>query len=235
MNWYVKALKQYTDFESRASREAYWTFILMNSTISIILLILDFAIGSIVPMMGLGILSGLYSLAVFVPSLAIAVRRLHDVGKSGWFVLLVFLPIIGGIWLVILLLMKSKEEVNEYGENPKVALFQNSSFAEIEKEEIKERDILLITLIIIIFLQGIIWPIAISQQWYDHIFYTSWGGISSIVTALIFVLLIKQIKNLKLRNLGLVFAILIYLMRYIELIGGILNEGFYLSSLFIKS
>jgi uncharacterized membrane protein YhaH (DUF805 family) len=93
MNYYLTVLKKYTVFTGRARRAEYWYFVLFNAIISIILGILGKAIGIFNITMGtigseMNILSAIYGLAVFLPSLAVCVRRLHDVGKSGWMILL---------------------------------------------------------------------------------------------------------------------------------------------------
>jgi uncharacterized membrane protein YhaH (DUF805 family) len=69
-----------------------------------------------------GIIGNLYSLAVFLPSLGVLVRRLHDVGKSGWFFLIVLIPLIGAIWLLVLLFKDSEQGENKWGPSPKAAL-----------------------------------------------------------------------------------------------------------------
>jgi uncharacterized membrane protein YhaH (DUF805 family) len=116
MNWYLKVLKEhYLDFKGRARRKEYWMFVLINSLISWSFSLLDLAVGSTV----FSILSLVYSLLVLIPSLAVCVRRLHDVGKSGWFYLLIFLPIIGWIWLLVLFCTDSEHGPNKWGENPK--------------------------------------------------------------------------------------------------------------------
>jgi len=110
MNWYVKCLQQYADFNGRARRTEYWMFTLVN-----------FVIGAILTIIGIKLLSSLYSLAVLIPSIAVAVRRLHDIGKSGWMYLLMLVPLIGWIWLIILFCQEGKAEANQWGENPKKA------------------------------------------------------------------------------------------------------------------
>ncbi len=119
MNWYLKVLKQYADFNGRARRKEYWMFILFNLIFSVIAVALDNATGMAMPGIGYGPISGLYSLAVLIPGLAVAVRRLHDIGKSGWMILITLIPIIGGIWLLILLATNGKSGSNEYGPDPK--------------------------------------------------------------------------------------------------------------------
>ena len=66
-----------------------------------------------------GYVNLLYSLVVFIPGLAVAVRRLHDVGKSGWFFLIVLIPLVGAIWLLVLFFTDSQPGMNKYGPNPK--------------------------------------------------------------------------------------------------------------------
>ena len=120
MNYYLKVLRQYVDFKGRARRAEYWNFALFSALISIALTLTDIFIIGIDPFAGeSGILSNLYRLAVFLPSLGVLVRRLHDVGKSGWFFLIVLIPFIGAIWLLILLFIDGEQGENKWGPNPK--------------------------------------------------------------------------------------------------------------------
>ena len=113
MNYYISVLQNYATFTGRARRAEYWMFTLVNIIIAVILSALV-AIADV-----LSILYVLYSLAVFVPSIAVGVRRLHDIGKSGWFILLGFIPLVGAIILIIMFCMDSQPGDNEYGANPK--------------------------------------------------------------------------------------------------------------------
>ncbi|WP_297086446.1 DUF805 domain-containing protein [uncultured Draconibacterium sp.] len=113
MNWYLKVLKQYADFNGRARRKEYWMFVLFNMIFGMIAGAADAALGT------WGALSGLYGLAMLIPGIAVGVRRLHDTGKSGWMLLVAFIPVIGFIWLLILLVSDSAPGNNVYGENPK--------------------------------------------------------------------------------------------------------------------
>ena len=94
MDNFIAVLKKYSDFESSSSRKEYWMFVLFNIVFSSLASIISPKI------------SMLYSLFIFIPALAVTVRRLHDVGKSGWMLLIVFIPLIGPIWLLVLLLQK---------------------------------------------------------------------------------------------------------------------------------
>lgn len=120
MNWYLKVLRQYGDFKGRARRMEYWMFVLFNVFISIILLIIDNLVGIAFEDIDYGPLYLTYCLFIIMPSLAVAVRRLHDSGRSGWWILISLIPFLGGIWLLVLLLMDSDPGDNKYGPNPKI-------------------------------------------------------------------------------------------------------------------
>ena len=119
MNWYLKCLKQYADFNGRARRKEYWMFVLFNIIISFVLGLVDRLFGTFSSKAGIGILGVLYSLAVLIPGLAVTVRRLHDIGKSGWMILIGLIPFIGTIWFLVLMLLDSNPGENKYGPNPK--------------------------------------------------------------------------------------------------------------------
>ncbi len=123
MNYYISVLKNYATFTGRARRKEYWMFFLFNVIICIVAMVLDNLLGLTFKTsginMGYGYIYMLYTLAVFIPGLAVWVRRLHDVGKSGWFVFIVLIPLIGAIWILVLLCTDSKPGVNKYGPNPK--------------------------------------------------------------------------------------------------------------------
>ncbi|PIE23819.1 MAG: hypothetical protein CSA60_04105 [Neptuniibacter caesariensis] len=119
MNWYLTVLKKYAVFSGRARRKEYWFFVLFNIIASLVLAFIDGLTGSFIPEAGVGLLGGIYMLAVIVPSIAVAVRRLHDTGRSGWWFLIVLLPLIGAIVLLVFMLLNSKPGENQYGPNPK--------------------------------------------------------------------------------------------------------------------
>lgn len=113
MNYYLDVLKKYAVFSGRARRKEYWMYVLFNVGILVVLSILD-AVLSTAP-----ILVGIYSLGVFLPGLAVTVRRLHDLGKSGAWFLIVLIPLVGGIWLLVLTASEGQQQANEYGPDPK--------------------------------------------------------------------------------------------------------------------
>lgn len=123
MEWYLKVIRNYAGFSGRARRKEYWMFALFNM---IIIFGLNFLAGIVMSasedggMMATSFLGGLYGLAVFLPSLAVIVRRLHDTGKSGWYYLWIFVPLIGLILVFIALVKDSDPGENKYGPNPKM-------------------------------------------------------------------------------------------------------------------
>ncbi|WRP04632.1 DUF805 domain-containing protein [Rossellomorea aquimaris] len=117
MHWYVNVLKRYADFTGRARRKEYWMFTLVNF---IIMFVLGFT-ASLVESISVifMVMYILYALAVFVPSLAVSVRRLHDTGRSGGWYFIVFVPIVGGIFLLVFMCLDSDHGSNQYGPTPK--------------------------------------------------------------------------------------------------------------------
>ena len=119
MNWYLQALKKYTVFTGRARRMEYWFFVLFNILISAALSVVDYFTGTYSADYHTGLLGGLYSLGVLLPAIAVTVRRLHDTGRSGWWILIALVPVIGGIVLLIFMVLDSQPGDNKYGPSPK--------------------------------------------------------------------------------------------------------------------
>jgi uncharacterized membrane protein YhaH (DUF805 family) len=123
MNWYLGVLRKYAEFSGRARRKEYWMFALFNAIVSFAIaftggfyqgLTGSESIGTLFS--GLGVL---YSLGVLVPSLAVGVRRLHDTGRSGWFLLLALVPILGWIAILVFLVQDGNPGANAFGPSPK--------------------------------------------------------------------------------------------------------------------
>lgn len=112
MDWYLGVLRKYVDFSGRARRTEFWTFTLISMIISALLSILDIVLG-------FGILGAIYALGVLLPTLAVAVRRLHDTDRSGWWLLIGFVPLIGVIVLIVFCVQDSQPGDNAFGPNPK--------------------------------------------------------------------------------------------------------------------
>ena len=119
MDWYLKVLKNYVGFSGRARRKEYWMFTLVHLLVLIGLVIVDGVSGTLDAVTGLGLLSGIYSLAVLIPSLAVSVRRLHDRDKSGWWLLLALIPLIGAIVILVWTVMEGESGDNRFGPDPK--------------------------------------------------------------------------------------------------------------------
>ena len=116
MNSYLTVLKKYAVFSGRASRREYWMFVLFNFIIGWALVLIGrVALGDAAAT----VLSDVYTLAVFIPGLAVSVRRLHDTDFSGWFMLMALIPILGWIGLIYFLVQDSTPGDNKYGPNPK--------------------------------------------------------------------------------------------------------------------
>lgn len=128
MKHYINAIKNFTNFNGRARRSEFWYFFLFNIIFAVATMILDNIFGTTFKMdlpggepltLPYGYLYMAYGLFIFLPSLALWTRRLHDVGKSGWFLLIGLIPLIGAIWLLVLALTDSQPGDNKYGPNPK--------------------------------------------------------------------------------------------------------------------
>ena len=114
MEWFIKCIKQYADFKGRARRKEYWMFTLFYSIFTIAAMLIDAILLEELP-----IFETLFGLFILIPSFAVEVRRLHDIGKSGWMMLIVLIPIVGAIWLIVLFCQDSEPGSNNWGDNPK--------------------------------------------------------------------------------------------------------------------
>lgn len=114
MNWYLKVMREYFNVNGRARRTEYWTYFLVYVGIVIVASVLDAALKS-------QMLGSLVALAHLIPTITVGVRRLHDIGRSGWWLLIVLVPLIG--WLIALYwaTRAGDEHGNAYGVNPKTA------------------------------------------------------------------------------------------------------------------
>jgi uncharacterized membrane protein YhaH (DUF805 family) len=113
MNYYTEVLKKYTVFSGRARRAEFWMFTLINLIISLVLAGIDAALGLT------NVFGGIYSLAVLLPSLGVSCRRLHDIDRSGWWLLIGLIPLIGWVILIIWYAKDGDPGDNRFGSNPK--------------------------------------------------------------------------------------------------------------------
>lgn len=133
MNWYLHVLKNYATFSGRARRKEYWMFFLFNVLISLGLGVLDVVAGTYSVEYETGFFSGLYSLLVLIPSIAVGVRRLHDTNRSGWWIVISLIPIIGVLVLFVFTCLDSQPGTNRFGANPKEASSQTLPAVETDR------------------------------------------------------------------------------------------------------
>lgn len=119
MKYYLKVFKDCLDFQGRASQSEFWFFFLFNILFSISAKLLDSILDLEIQTFRYGPIYQIYTLIVLFPGIAVTVRRLHDTGRSGWFIFIVLIPFIGIIWLIYVLAGESHPGMNQYGEKPK--------------------------------------------------------------------------------------------------------------------
>ena len=123
MEWYLLVWKRYAQFSGRSRRKELWMFVLFNMIVSAVLYlggIVAATQGSSLSTLFFG-LYFVYVLAALVPGWAVGARRLHDIGKSGWWWLIAFVPLVGAIILIVFWVMEGQPGNNQYGPNPKAA------------------------------------------------------------------------------------------------------------------
>ena len=119
MGWYIEALKKYAVFGGRSRRKEYWYFVLFSVIVSLVLSAIDALLGTFSSSTNVGLLGGIYGLAIIVPSIAVSVRRLHDIDRTGWWVLIHLVPVIGSIVLLVFAVLDGTPGENRFGSNPK--------------------------------------------------------------------------------------------------------------------
>lgn len=135
MTWFIDCLKnKYATFEGRARRKEYWFYVLFYCLAIIALAIVDGIAGTFSKQAEIGLLSGLFILATFVPTLAVTVRRLHDTNRSGWWVLINLIPILGGIVVFVFTVLDSQPGANRFGPNPKGVIGAGTPMPVIDRE-----------------------------------------------------------------------------------------------------
>ncbi|MDX1351747.1 MAG: DUF805 domain-containing protein [Thiomicrorhabdus sp.] len=127
MHFFLEPLNQYFNFKDRATRQQFWLFTLIYMVLYQIILATDVMTGMYNVEIQAGLASTLFSLGLLIPSLALSVRRLHDIGKSGWWLLLWLVPIVGWIILLVFYVLDSEKEENQYGISPKYQTLTQTS------------------------------------------------------------------------------------------------------------
>jgi len=116
MSWFIDPIKNhYADFSGRVSRKTYWMFFLTYIILAVVISVIE-------ALMGTNFIGLIFAFALLVPAIAIGARRLHDTGLSGWWQLINFIPLLGAIILIIMLVRKSEAADNKYGPNPNGAV-----------------------------------------------------------------------------------------------------------------
>jgi uncharacterized membrane protein YhaH (DUF805 family) len=118
MHWYLHALRNYANFAGRARRSEYWYFVLVNIAFALGLNLLDMLVRAT---LGTGPFVMLYGLVMFVPGIAVSIRRLHDIDRSGWWLLLALVPVLGLV-LIWFMATDGNGGSNRYGHNPKLVI-----------------------------------------------------------------------------------------------------------------
>jgi uncharacterized membrane protein YhaH (DUF805 family) len=121
VSWYLEALKKYAVFSGRSRRMEFWYFVLFNIVVGVVLALIDILLGTFSAAGNIGLLSSIYSLAVLIPTLAVIVRRLHDIDRTGWWIFINLIPLIGTIVLLVFALTPGTPGSNRYGPDPKQA------------------------------------------------------------------------------------------------------------------
>ena len=201
MNWYLKVLKNYAVFSGRARRKEYWMFVLFNMVFSIVAIVLDNILGTAIEDVGYGLFYFLYAFAVLIPGLAVSVRRLHDVGKSGWMILICLIPIVGGIWLLVLMVTDSNPGNNQYGPNPKDSdstdSAANDTQLSLATSDSLPGDILILIVVIWMFVAKLIWTVLpiVMNDIYSTELIKIINGVLGIIWAFVPIALAFAVKN----------------------------------------
>ncbi|MDR2476090.1 MAG: DUF805 domain-containing protein [Bacteroidales bacterium] len=184
MKWFIKVLRHYADFRGRARRKEYWMFVLFNF---IFLIAWTFVAAFAFALAGsmkdndvtyiANIISLSYILVMFLPSIAVSVRRLHDLNKSGWWLLIGLIPI-AGIWLFVLMVTEGDSRHNRYGANPKTS---EETFDEVGR--LKSAGITLTLANIVALLANISFIIRYHTPLMDFLYYPDWLGFLALLAA----------------------------------------------------
>jgi uncharacterized membrane protein YhaH (DUF805 family) len=128
MEWATLPLKRYADFTGRSRRKEYWMFTLLCVVVAIVLSVIEGILGLSGVIGYYGPLTLLFLLGILVPSIAVGIRRLHDTDRSGWWILISFVPFVGGLILLVFYVLEGTKGPNQYGADPKGADLE-STFA----------------------------------------------------------------------------------------------------------
>ena len=201
MKWFIKCLRHYADFSGRARRKEYWMFLLFN-------IIFAFAWAIFASLIFMPLIKNSfenatqaiyysYLFAMLLPSLAVLVRRLHDIGKSGWMILIVLIPAVGAIWLLVLMVKEGEQGQNLYGYDPKTSPEFYSSKAKFTSAAIA----MIVSSIALILMRSITLVMSIIREL--HLNYSFYLAFLAVILLLISgIWLLKEKKIWVTRNFG---------------------------------
>ena len=224
MKWFIKVLRHYADFSGRARRKEYWMFVLFNSIFAFAWAFLFTLVFALVgnyryedEITNASVMANLsYMIIMMLPSMAVTVRRLHDIGKSGWMILIGLIPFVGSVWLFVLMLMDGQPEENKYGQNPKTS---PEVFAEPTK--LKSAGVTMIVAAAIALLTDIVQHIMhISHGIHLHFsFYIPIVSMALLLIAGIFLIKEKSIYEMQKKGKSTMILLLIVFVISVALVG----------------
>lgn len=213
MKWYLHAIKNFDNFDGRASRTEYWMFGLFNLVFALIFYSVDLIFNIGFSKLGFGPFYSLYFVFSFLPGLAVAIRRLHDVGKTGGYLLLGLIPLIG-IYVIALLCEKSEEEENAFGEKP-----INSDISTFLNDDKTNTRIIIIALIWL-FISRIFWIMVTTfiENFYQNQYFKQWNEIMSCIGMFFPLFLSLSVKNHKWKITLLVCSVIYMIYSFYQLV-----------------
>jgi uncharacterized membrane protein YhaH (DUF805 family) len=202
MKWYLHAIRNYANFDDRASRTEYWMYGLFNLMFGIFFFCLDLSLKINFDGHLVGPFYILFFLFSIIPSLSIAVRRLHDVGKSGSYLFLALIPFVG-LYVIVLYCTQSEDDENDYGEKP-----VNSDIADFIQDE-KTSTTILVCYLVWIFLSKIIWTFIVSSsdKFYENPIYKYFNLFSNFIWMFLPILLSLSVRNYKWKIILLICSV----------------------------
>ncbi|WP_395045399.1 DUF805 domain-containing protein [Flavobacterium sp.] len=213
MKFYLHAFKNFANFDDRASRTEYWMFFLFNTAFVIILYSVDLIFDLGLKKYGFGILYWSYVLISFVPGLALAVRRMHDLDKSGWLLLLLLIPL-ANLYVIALLCTKSDEEGNAFGEKP-----VNSDIAEFINNDKTCSTIVIISLIWL-FVNRLSWTIISKSidEYYKNDYFKYYSEFNGLTWSFFPLFLSLAVKNRAWKIVLLILSLLYMFVNFYDLV-----------------
>ena len=214
MKWYLHAFRNFANFEDRASRTEYWMFLLFNTTFAILFFSIDLLFNLNFEKIGFGPFYIAYTLIAILPGIALSVRRLHDVGRNGYFIFIGLLPILGAIWLLFLFLMKGDEEENDYGEKP-----INENIASFINNDQTNNLILIISLIWLLINK--IYMIVLSkylQDFFQNLHFKHFHEMIFLIWIFFPLSLSFAIKNPKWKIILIIFSVIYMLYGFYDIV-----------------